>query len=295
MNKKIHYTELGATLFVPCTHKDISKIIHGKKYPNLKSVVIDTEDAISDSDFEYALDIVKNLITSFKKNKLLVFIRPRNIETLKELLKNEKINQIDGFVLPKFSLINAQQYLDILKPFSHQIMPSIEEEELFNINKLIQLKDILVKHKEKIILVRFGLEDMLRQLSMKRKCEDSVFDITVTSSIFGNFLAIFKSAGFGISGGVYPCFNDKIGFIKDVKRDLKEGLFSKTIIHPAQIELAHEIYKVTLEELNEANSLLSSSKAIINLDAKMGEVNTMSPYAKLILKREKIYGVRDET
>ncbi|MCF6330604.1 MAG: HpcH/HpaI aldolase/citrate lyase family protein [Sulfurimonas sp.] len=294
MNKKIHYTELGATLFIPATHKDISKIIQGNKYPNLKSIVIDTEDSISDNDFAYAIDVVKNLITSFKKNKLLVFIRPRNIETLKELLKNEKINQINGFVLPKFSLINAQQYLDILKPFSHQIMPSIEGEELFNTNKLIQLKDILVKHKEKIILVRFGLEDMLRQLSMKRRCEDTVFDITVTSSILGNFLAIFKSAGFGISGGVYPCFNDKNGFIKDVKRDLKEGLFSKTIIHPAQIKLAHEIYKVTLEELNEANSLLSSSKAIINLDAKMGEVGTMSPYAKLILQREKIYGIRDE-
>jgi len=36
MNKKIHYTELGATLFVPVTHKDILKIISGYKYPNLK-------------------------------------------------------------------------------------------------------------------------------------------------------------------------------------------------------------------------------------------------------------------
>lgn len=290
----LHYIELGATLFVPATHKNLAQIISGAKYQNLKSVVIDTEDAISESDLSYSMEVIKNLLTLFKKNKLLVFIRPRNIEILKELLSYESIDQIDGFVLPKFSLINAQEYLNTLKLSSHLIMPSVEGKELFDTNKLIKLKDILVQYKEKIILVRFGLEDMLRQLSMKRRCEDSIFDIAVTSSILGNLLAIFKSAGFGVSGGVYPCFNDEVGFIKDVRRDLKEGLFSKTIIHPAQIELAHDIYKVTLDELNEANSLLSSSQAIINLDGKMGEINTMSPYARLIKLREKIYGVRDE-
>jgi len=295
MKNKIHYTELGATLFVPATHKDLIKIVSGTKYPNLKSLVIDTEDAISDNDLDNAKKITKKIIASFEKNKLLVFIRPRNFNFLKELLLCENINQIDGFILPKFSLTNAQDYLNILKASPHFIMPSIEEKELFDTNKLTKLKDLLVEHKEKIILVRFGLEDMLRQLSMRRRCEDSIFDIVVTSTILGNFLAIFKSAGFGVSGGVYPCFNDEAGFIKDVKRDLKEGLFSKTIIHPNQIELTHEVYKVTLDEFSEANSLLSSSKSIINLDDKMGEVNTMSPYASLIVQRKNIYGVRDES
>lgn len=292
---KIHYTELGATLFIPAIHKSIEKIIARDKYPNLKSVVIDMEDAITDDNLMYAIKSVKKLLVSFKKNNLLVFIRPRDVSILKKLLTFKNINKIDGFVLPKFSLNNAQEYLKLLEGSLHFIMPSIEGEELFYTNKLTKLKDMLVKYKHKIILVRFGLEDMLRQLSMSRTSKDSIFDISVTSNILGNFLAIFKTAGFGVSGGVYPYFNDEIGFIKDVKRDLKEGLFSKTIIHPSQIELTHEVYKVTQIEFDEANALLSSLEAIINLDTnKMGEVATMKPYASLIMQRKKIYGVRDE-
>lgn len=290
----IHYTQLGATLFVPATHKNLVQILSRNKYINLKSVVIDTEDAISDKDLPSAMSIIKILLNSFKKNTLLVFIRPRNVEILKEILSYNNIKQIDGFILPKFSLNNAQGYLNLLESSSHLIMPSIEGIELFDTNKLTKLKDMLVKEKDKIILVRFGLEDMLRQLSMSKTSNDNIFDISVTSSVLGNFLAIFKSAGFAVSGGVYPYFKDRKGFTEDVNRDLKEGLFSKTIIHPSQIELADEVYKVTQAELDEANALLSSSDFIINLDGKMGEVTTMSPYARLIIQRKKIYGVRDE-
>lgn len=277
---------------MPATHKNLAKIISGEKYPNLKSVVIDTEDAISDDELPHAIEIVKDLILSYKRDNLLVFIRPRNIEVLKEILSFNNIDEIHGFVLPKFSLINADEYLNTLKSTSHLIMPSIEGKELFEVEKLKELKDKLLAYKEKIILIRFGLEDMLRQLSMSRKCEDNIFDISVTSTVLGNFLAIFKSAGFGVSGGVYPCFKDEAGFIKDVERDLKEGLFSKTIIHPSQIDLAHEVYKVTSDEFSGANELLSSSYAIMNLDSKMGEIKTMSPHARLIIKREEIYGIK---
>jgi len=242
--------------------------------------VIDTEDSISDGEFPLAIELLKDLVVNFHKDKLLVFIRPRNIEVLKELLIYKNINAFDGFVLPKFSLNNADEYLDVLKSSSHLLMPSIEGKELFDTYKLQKLKDKLVPYKEKVFLIRFGLEDMLRQLEMRRKCEDSIFDFAVTSSILGDFLAIFKSSGFEVSGGVYPCFSDMNGFIKDVKRDLKEGLFSKTIIHPSQIDLVHDVYKVTLDEFTEANKLLSSPHAIINLDLKMGEVKTMSPHAE---------------
>ncbi len=288
----ISHIDLGATLFVPSTHKNLKDILKQDKYPNLKSVVIDSEDGIYSDELLKAKQIIKDLLEKHQKNSLLVFIRPRDTETLKELLSYEGIEKIDGFILPKFSLDNADSYLDILKNTKHYFMPSIEGQELFDIEKLKTLKNKLLSYQERIILVRFGLEDMLRQLSMKRSCKYSIFDYAVCASVLGNFLAVFKSAGFTVSGGVYPCFKDKDGFIKDVKRDLKEGLFSKTIIHPSQIDLAHELYKVSEDELIEAKSLVEASKAVINVDGKMGEVKTMSPYAREIIKRAEVYGVR---
>ena len=291
--KKIRYIELGATLFIPASHKHLEEVLSAKKYPSLKSLVIDFEDGLEESDFDVAMHKIESLLKNIVQNSPLVFMRAKSTKHLQLLLELESINKIDGFVLAKFSLENAQEYLEILKKSKHYIMPSVEGEELFHHNKLHELKELITTHKEKVLLVRFGLEDMLKQLRMRRECSKSIFDFAATAAVLGNFIATFKSAGFSVSGGVYPCFKDKEGFIKDVKRDLKEGLFSKTIIHPKQIEIVNELYKVTKTELLEAKEILSTEKKVFNQNGKMAETLTMSKHSQEILKRSEIYGVRE--
>jgi len=288
------YIKLGGTLFIPATHKDLDAVVSGKKYNNLKSVLIDTEDSIADVDLEISLLRIKNLLQNFTKTDLITLLRPRNIKVLEELLTYKNIDKVDGFILPKFSLINADLYLKALQNSKYLIMPSIEGSELFESSKLFKLREKLLLHKEKVLLIRFGLEDMLRQLKMKRSCEKSIFDYAVGSTILGNFIGIFKSAGFEISGGVYPCFKDKEGFIQDVLRDLKEGLFSKTIIHPSQINVINELYKVTTKEYNQALCIAKMDSEVQSFDNAMLEKKTMTPFAREILQRADIYGIKEE-
>ena len=288
------YIKLGGTLFIPATHKDLDAVVSGKKYNNLKSVLIDTEDSIADVDLEISLLRIKNLLQNFTKTDLITLLRPRNIKVLEELLTYKNIDKIDGFILPKFSLINADLYLKALQNSKYLIMPSIEGSELFDSSKLFKLREKLLLHKEKVLLIRFGLEDMLRQLKMKRSCEKSIFDYAVGSTILGNFIGIFKSAGFEISGGVYPCFKDKEGFMQDVLRDLKEGLFSKTIIHPSQINVINELYKVTTKEYNQALCIAKMDSEVQSFDNTMLEKKTMTPFAREILQRADIYGIKEE-
>lgn len=289
------YTKLGGTLFVPATHKNLDAVVGGKKYKNLKSVLVDTEDSIAKNDLNFSLENIKSLLRNRIKTKLFIFIRPRNNDVLKELLNYENIDTIDGFILPKFSLTNADKYLKCLDETEHFIMPSIEGSELFDASKLLELREKLLTYKDRVLLIRFGLEDMLRQLQMKRKCEESIFDYAVSATVLGNFIGIFKSAGFRISGGVYPCFKDEEGFTKDVLRDLKEGLFSKTIIHPNQIDLINELYKVTEEEYNEALSIERMQAEVASFKSVMLEKKTMTPFAKEILQRAEIYGIKEQS
>ncbi len=288
----ITYLELGGTLFIPASHKDLEDIVSKKKHKNLKSIVIDFEDGLEENDFDSSMQNIDKILSMISTKSLLVFIRAKDVTHLRELLKMSFIDNITGFVLAKFSLSNAERYLSSLKGTKHMIMPSIEGNELFNHEKLHHLKDILIANKQNILLVRFGLEDMLSQLSMRRECKESIFDFSVTSSVVGNFIATFKSAGFSVSGGVYPCFKDTEGFIKDVKRDIKEGLFSKTIIHPNQIKIINELYQVTKEEYEEALTILNSQKNVFALNDKMAETLTMSSYSQELIHRAKIYGVR---
>ncbi len=289
---KIDYIELGGTLFIQSTHKDLEAVASGEKYPNLKSLVIDTEDGIAKDELIEGVLNIRNLLQNLQKSNTAVFIRPRDVVVLRTLLGFENIEKIDGFILPKFSLSNANEYLNELKDTLFMVMPSIEGVELFNQVKLRALCDLLMQHKERILLIRFGLEDMLRQLKMRRECHDNIFDISAPASVLGNFIAIFKSAGFQVSGGVYPCYKDFKGFVDDVRRDLKEGLISKTIIHPNQIDLLNKEYKVSQREFDEALEISTELNAVFAQNAKMAETTTMTPWAQEIIKRAEVYGIK---
>lgn len=287
----IHYTQLGGTLFIPASHKHLEAVVNQNKYPLLRSLVIDFEDGFDQAELKIGTQNVANVLSQKNENSPYLFLRPKDPAHLNELLKIKNIAHADGFILPKFSLQNAQEYLEILKDLAFAIMPSIEGDELFSHEKLVKLKDLLLTNKQKIVLVRFGLEDMLRQLSMRRGCEESVFDLSVGNVVLGNFIAVFKSAGFAISGGVYPCYEDREGFIKDVKRDLKEGLFGKTLIHPKQIEILEQLYKVDQKSYDEALEIVTSTKVVFAQNQKMAEKKTMLNYSQMILKRAEIYGI----
>ncbi len=285
------HIDLGGTLFVPATHKNLFEIVCEGKYKDLKSVLVDTEDGINHSDLMMAKTRIKKLLNSYQKKGCHLFLRPKDPHVLEEFLEMEGIEKVDGFILPKFTLQNAAFYLKLLQGKDFYFMPSIEGSELFEKEKLKLLRDMLLKHKEKILLIRFGLEDMLRQLRMKRNCKYSIFDYSVSNVVLGEFLAIFKSSGFVVSGGVFPCFKDTEGFIKDVERDLREGLFSKTVIHPNQARLCNELYKINEEELRWAETTLQSSDTIFAHEDNMVETTTMEPYAKEILRRFEVYGI----
>jgi len=288
---RLEYLHLGGTLFIPASHKGLVAIVSEQKYPALKSLVIDFEDGLDREDILEAEVAFQRVLHLIDEHSPAVYVRARDTEHLSKLLQIEGIDAITGFVLAKFSLENAEEYCAILAESKALIMPSIEGEELFDREKLIALKNILTPHKHKIVLVRFGLEDMLRSLGMRRECSESIFDYSVTSTTVGYFLGVFKSAGYAVSGGVYPCFKDDEGFARDLLRDLKEGLFSKTIIHPRQIEIVNSIYRVSQREYEEAKEIVDASAAVFAQNGKMAEVVTMLPYSEMILKRAEIYGL----
>ena len=102
MKRLISSYEVGGALYIPATHKNVRKVILENYYPFVQSVILDFEDAISEDDFENISDEMMLLLRELPKQKLLVFIRPRDNQHLKILLALPEIEKIDGFVLAKF-------------------------------------------------------------------------------------------------------------------------------------------------------------------------------------------------
>jgi citrate lyase beta subunit len=292
MKRVIHPLALGATLFVPANHRHLADILNQKRLPHLKSVVIDTEDGLHVSHLKAAIVIITELLAQMKRTPLYVFIRPRDSDVLQKLLHVTHIKKIDGFILPKFGLESMNGYLELLGDRDFYLMTSIEGAELFDIDKMRRLKERLDACKKKVLLVRFGAEDMLRQLGLQRTQELSLYEMLSPSQVMTNLLHVFKISGYEISGSVYPFYHDEAGFIAEVRRDLQEGFISKTVIHPSQIEAFQRVYRVLPEELQRAQKIVDAHEInVFGEEGFMFEVPTQLPWAQKILLRAHYYGI----
>lgn len=294
--RQFDHIELGSTLYTPSINKNLNTIASGAKFPHLTSVVFCLEDAIKEEQIQEAIKNIESFLKNHIPSKVKIFIRPRSIENLKVLLNLEGIPKIDGFALAKFGAHNMQEYFELLVDKSFYIMPVLESNDLFDSQKLKQIRDFLLPHKEMIITLRIGGEDMFKALSIKKECDESIHDFHISSKIFAELLSIFKLVGFNLSAPVYNCLEHLDFFEKEVQRDIKEGFCGKTIIHPDQAKICNEVYKVTQKEYNEANQILNQdNEEIFRFEDKMCEPSAHYIWATNIIKRSKIFGIQSSS
>lgn len=292
MQRAITPYHLGATLYLPATHKNLYGVSIESKYPQAKSIIIDFEDAIFDADFKVATAEFEKLLADIPNQDLLIFVRPRCVKHLKKLLKLKHIDKLDGFVLAKCDTKNMKNYFNLLLHKAFWVMPVLESVEVFDTAKLKKIKSYFLKQKKKILTLRFGGEDLSSSLGLKRQCEDILYDFYPMTQLLSSLVLMFKNSDFNLTAAVFTCFKNSEGYIKEVEQDLKMGLFGKTVIHPSQIALAHELYKVSPTELNQANLVLDKdAKAIMASEGQMLETIPHRRWAKGIKIRESLYGV----
>ncbi len=292
--RDIDYLELGATLYIPANHKELYHVIIDNKYPNLKSIVICLEDSISDRDVEYAMVSLKNILNQISiKDNFYIFIRPRHINNLIDILKLDNIDKIDGFSIPKISTLNLSFYINLLKDRDFWMMPILESIDVFNNNKLIETRDILDTYTSNILTIRVGSEDILNILDIRKDNDKSIYDYMLFSNIITNIINIFKPFKYNISSPVFHSFSEIERLKNELNIDISMGLLNKTIIHPSQIDIVHNAYKVDKKDAKIAKELIDTENAIISYDGAMYEKSTHLNWAKIIIKREKIYGTRE--
>src|SRR3546814_5992488 len=94
--------ELGATLYVPAINGAARAMAYGS-IPDLRSMVVCLEDAIRDDQVPQAVEGLSSLLMELagKPSDLMIYVRPRNLRMLTQLLQMPNIDRVTGFVLPK--------------------------------------------------------------------------------------------------------------------------------------------------------------------------------------------------
>lgn len=292
--ERLNYYRLGASMYTPATYcyqestGENNELANYMNKNNIaKSIVICTEDAVTDGDLPIALDNISKALPLLKETPTLRFIRPRNEAVLEALLAMDGIDNIDGFVLPKFDLDNAERYREILKVKPNLcVMPTIETRIAFNCDRLEELRKIMDTFSNKILCIRIGGNDLLNLLGIKRPKRLTIYETAIKSAI-DNCISVFRLADYRLSSPVYEYIDQHMfGVLREeLERDIAYGFYAKTAIHPDQVELIQSTYRVCPKDVEIARQILESDKAVFKSQGQMCEPATHIAWAKETLKK----------
>ena len=320
-NSKIFYS-VGALLYCPANNTSISDTIMEGKFGTHYSLALCLEDTINDNFVEEAEEILictlKKIWNYNKRNEIFIpkiFIRVRYPHQIKDLLVRLDCARqlVKGFVIPKFSLENADVYINQIISANEKyeekfyMMPIMESPTIINLESryeiLYALKDKLDSIDERVLNIRVGGNDLCKAFGFRRHSNESIHDIRPVSNIFSDIVTAFGT-DYIVSGPVWEYYNGdnwSEGLKSEVRDDILCGFIGKTVIHPKQIEIVHNSYKVSRKDLDDANAVLNwdnKNQSFVSGNVtkeRMNEYKTHLNWAIRTTMLAEVYGITDAT
>ena len=277
MKDSVLYYSVGPLLYCPADHQGIVPSLIQERFGRHFSLAMCLEDTIADHYVEEAekqlVISVKTLYNTLKETPFFMpklFIRVRRAEQIEKLIQaaEEAETLITGFIIPKFSLRNADGYmqavLDTGKRAGRDIymMPILEDPDLIDLRHrhtlLYKLKETLHPMERLVLNIRVGGNDLCHMFGFRRSCQETIHSITAISGIFSDIITVF-GMDYVISGPVWEYYRGEgwdIGLKKELREDRLCGFTGKTVIHPNQIELVNAAYRVSKKDLADAQAIL---------------------------------------
>jgi len=288
---------LGASLYVPANHKNLTAIANGERLPHARSLIFCTEDSIADRELSWSLFNLSVVLANMRLDVAADrFVRVRNPEVLARVLAMPGAEKLTGFVLPKITRHNFDSYFKLVRHTGHMLMPTLETAEAFDDGEMQGLRAALeapgVRHR--ILALRIGGNDLLALLGLRRPRGMTLYR-TPLGPVISRLVTTFRPYGFMLTAPVFEYLDLPELLDQEVIEDLAHGMVGKTAIHPTQIAAIEQHFKVTPQDLAVARAILdASSPAVFRMDDAMQEVATHRAWAERTLEKSRLFGSRAE-
>lgn len=320
MKNSLLYYNIGPLLYCPANNETFVSSLQQEKFGRHFSLALCLEDTIDDNWVEDAenklLHSLQTLYQTLQNTSFFlpnIFIRVRNIAQISSLLERLGTARelVKGFIIPKFSLENADSYIHAIilankqYPQNFYIMPILESPTMISLcdraSILYSLKEKLDSISDLVLNIRVGGNDLCHIFGFRRHSNESIHSIRPIDHIFSDIITVF-GIDYIVSGPVWEYYNGdgwETGLQKELQEDFLCGFIGKTVIHPKQIPVVNQFYQVPQKDFEDA-------KAILNWNAKegsfvsgnitkerMNERKTHSNWALRILFLAQAYGVKN--
>jgi citrate lyase beta subunit len=285
---------LGASLYVPANHKDLSLIANGDKLDQARSLIFCTEDSVADRDLSWALFNLSVVLANMRRELAAErYVRVRNPDVLARVLAMPGAEKLDGFVLPKLTRHNVDTYFRLVRDTHHDLMPTLETAEVFDEQEMRMLRAALeapgVRHR--IRALRIGGNDLLALLGLRRPRGMTIYQ-TPLGPVIARLVTIFRPYGFVLTAPVFEYLDLPELLDREVSEDLAYGMVGKTAIHPSQIAPIEQHFKVRPQDLAAARAILDdASPAVFKMHEAMCEVTTHRAWAERVVAQSRVFGV----
>lgn len=253
-------------------------------------VMVDLEDAVPLLEKDTARLLTKNFLNFFQKRNKEVYVRINGLDTsyyeddLREILPALP----DGIRLPKADtpefvkqldeiLTKAEKDLGLINGY-FKIIPSIE-----NALGVINCAQT-AKASKRIVALAFGAEDYTASMQINRtKTGDELFAARTQIAMAA------KSFGLQAIDSVFSDVNDMDALRAETILVKKLGFTGKSLVNPRQIDVIHDVFKPTIEEINYALEIMEAIKqareigtGVISLRGKMIDAPVVARAARAI-------------
>lgn len=307
--------KVGGLLYTPATDRNIVQHLKENTIKYITSLVLCLEDSITDDILGEAEINLKKIMGDLRntENLPLLFVRVRTPEHLQHIydMLGDDAELLTGFVLPKFSLDNADKYLEITDRINSSlnrimyIMPTVESPVFTTYNgaeKLEMLKQKIDYAKKYVLNIRVGGNDFLNLYGLRRNIQQNIYQVGVVRNVLVNILNVF-SGDYVVSGAVWEYYDNgtddkwKTGLENELELDRLNGFIGKTAIHPSQLPVIYESLKPCRQDYEDAKHILSWTEKLGVSGSvsgnRMNEVKTHQKWAEKTLILGEIYGINE--
>ena len=241
------------------------------------SIMFDLEDSVSIKEKDAARFLIYNALTTMDYRGVETVVRINGLETpfgradleamvraKPDIIRLPKAETAED-ILEAVEIISEIEERIGMKVGTTQIMAAIES-PLGVINAYQ-----IAKASKRLVAIAIGAEDYVTNMKTTRSPEG--IELLVARS---HIIIAARAAGIYALDTVYTDINNDEGFLDEVKLIKQLGFDGKSVIHPRQIGLTHQVYSPSTKEIKNAirvvdaiNEAESKGSGVIALDGKM--------------------------